>query len=54
LHFANELGAVSAYARNDGVDIIDGKHDATNALSIVVRFPGARKDKPCPYRRRHF
>ena len=40
LHFANELGPVRAHVRNESVDVIDGKHDATDAQRVHRRVYG--------------
>src|SRR5436305_9952285 len=36
-HFAYQLGSVGEQARDDGVDVLDGEHDATDAQRVHRR-----------------
>src|SRR5579872_3205001 len=48
LHLADEFGAMGLHARNDSVDVVDGKHDATEAQRVHWRVHGPKPD--CAWR----
>lgn len=45
LLFADDLGPVGARARNYGVDVIDGEHDATEAERVHRGIHGPKPDR---------
>src|SRR5438132_4940403 len=44
-HFAYQLGPVGEQARDDGVDVFDGEHDATDAQRVHRRVHGSEPDR---------
>src|SRR5437764_15338242 len=47
-HLADELGPVGEHARDDGVDVIDGEHNATEAQRVHRRVHGPEPDRVGP------
>lgn len=45
LHLANEFCAVGLHSRNDSIDAIDGKHDATKTQSVHWRIHRPESDR---------
>lgn len=45
LHLANEFCAMGLQPRNESIDVIDGKHDATKTQSVHWRVHGSKPDR---------